>query len=528
MTNEDLAVGTPAQRREIRTLLEEEATAEELATQLDFSSLTNGDLYAAWHSSAPMEPMIRLHFLRCLYDWDFAEAARYTESEDDRKPLGFEDTWSRSAVSRAWYNRFTDDLCFTIEQYAQATTDIAAEVGHELAIKLAEPQTEGTSEPTQSRQRREALKQMPSTVLGLVKADVDILPDRAGNTQYPLAQFLEIESRIGLTNGAIEDGCKQYRLANDGDGPGGDIFRHYLKENSVEELLNRFHRANTTITQAAKQRLDFSRPVTVALDFTSVPYYGERRDDYVFGAQPGRRHSYQQEFYAISVVTDDVQFVLAFGMRKKGQTVGEITRELLDTASEMVNIQRVYADREFATAEVIDTLESQPVKYVIPVPANQRIRREIRRMQHDGYGIYGPTRTGSTQDRAETTLALIPSTKDYDASEQRTVPFYTNEDIADGLSVEREWTERKLNNYRYRWGIETGFKALKQFLPVTSSNSDRIRVFHFGFAVVLYNLWRLIDYIVRDTVQAEVDYGDSPLVTVRQFREGLRSFGGFL
>jgi hypothetical protein len=533
MTDESLGAGTPAQRREIRSLLEEGATADDLAAQLDFSLLTHGDSYADWHPSTPMEPMVRLHYLRCLYNWSFAEAARYIDTAEARDSLGFYESRSRSTVSRAWNNRFTDDLRFTIQRYAEATVQIAEEMGDPLAIELAEPQRDGKSEPTEFRLVQDCLERIPPTVMRLVKTDMNFIPARADNAQYQLSQFLDIESRIGLLNGAIEDGCKQYRISNDGEGPGGDIFRHYLKENSVDDLLRRFGQTNQTIAGAAKQRLDFSRPVTVAIDFTPIPYYGERRDEYVFGAKPGRRFSYQQEFAVASVVTEDVRLVLTFRRRRKGETVGEITRDLLNTASDIVNIRRVFADREFATAEVVDELESKGVKYVIPVPSNDRIRRAIQNMSHDvevkeGYGLYGPTRDGPTNDRVETTLALIPSTKQYDNSEQGTVPFYTNEDIDDYDALRREWAERKLNKYRYRWGVETGFKSIKQFLPVTASNDDRIRVFHFGFAVVLANLWRLIDYLVRKETRDEIDYGESPLVTARQFRESLHSGSGFV
>jgi IS4 transposase len=56
---------------------------------------------------------------------------------------------------------------------------------------------------------------------------------------------------------------------------------------------------------------------------------------------------------------------------------------------------------------------------------------------------------------------------------------------------------------------------VKAFLPKTSSKDYRVRLFSFTFAALLYNLWRLTDYLVK--VGLDQAIRSSPVVTARTF-----------
>ena len=43
-------------------------------------------------------------------------------------------------------------------------------------------------------------------------------------------------------------------------------------------------------------------------------------------------------------------------------------------------------------------------------------------------------------------------------------------------------------------------EAIKEFAPWTTSTNFAIRLFHFGFAVLLYDLWLLVDFLVLTLV----------------------------
>ena len=71
--------------------------------------------------------------------------------------------------------------------------------------------------------------------------------------------------------------------------------------------------------------------------------------------------------------------------------------------------------------------------------------------------------------------------------------------------------------YRFRWGIENGFKQIKQFRVQTMSMKYHYRFFNFIFACTLYNVWRLVDLLVKLELMAESEFAYNPLVTADLF-----------
>lgn len=60
--------------------------------------------------------------------------------------------------------------------------------------------------------------------------------------------------------------------------------------------------------------------------------------------------------------------------------------------------------------------------------------------------------------------------------------------------------------YSRRWQIENEYRSIKcDFLAKTSSKAYRVRLFYFVFAVFLYNIWRLTDFLLKAGVDGEVD-----------------------
>jgi IS4 transposase len=156
-------------------------------------------------------------------------------------------------------------------------------------------------------------------------------------------------------------------------------------------------------------------------------------------------------------------------------------------------------------------LDEMRVLYTIPAPKNQRIKREIARMRDEVKVIkefvrHGPVADGRTMQPAHTNLILLPSTKDPEA----TVAFTTNQDVQ---SVQE--AKGQVMRYSRRWGIENSYKTIKDFLAWTTSKEFVVRFFYFGFAVLLYNMWLLVDLLVQLSLDVEHRY--QPRVTAKRF-----------
>jgi len=248
-----------------------------------------------------------------------------------------------------------------------------------------------------------------------------------------------------------------------------------------------------------------------------MAYYGEREGmQMVIGAPGPKSYEWCYKFATLTVVGENIKFTLAMRPVQKGDLVGEVVRDLLRDSREHVAISTVYADSEFCSVDSIRALEDAGARFVIPSPKNRRVKREIQRMDQDvevreDYGIYGVVSAGSTHERAAATLVLLPSMKD----EERTVAFMTNKDVKAGSEVEQKYTRSVIDRYSRRWGIENSYKTIKEFLAWTTSKDFTARFFYFGFAVLLYNMWLLVDLLVQLSLDIEHRY--KPLATAKWF-----------
>jgi putative transposase len=115
-----------------------------------------------------------------------------------------------------------------------------------------------------------------------------------------------------------------------------------------------------------------------------------------------------------------------------------------------------------------------------------------------------------------------------------TVVFETNHPYVTASNADKQqmdgrafihMIERLIRWYRRRWGIENGFKKQKHFMVRTTSTERDYRFFNFVFACVLYNVWRLVDLLVKLAIDGEnTSYG--PRVDANQFLTVAKQFYG--
>jgi len=82
--------------------------------------------------------------------------------------------------------------------------------------------------------------------------------------------------------------------------------------------------------------------------------------------------------------------------------------------------------------------------------------------------------------------------------------------------VDRRQTRRKVEQYNRRGGIETAYKKIKEFAAWTTSKEFEVRLWHFGFAVLLYNAWLMVDFLVQ--VGLDKEFRSKPRITADRFR----------
>lgn len=135
----------------------------------------------------------------------------------------------------------------------------------------------------------------------------------------------------------------------------------------------------------------------------------------------------------------------------------------------------------------------------------------------DEYAMHGPVKDGVSNTRVETTLVGLPPDEDHDEYQA----FLTNLTVNDEIGLDRRQTHKRIKRYTRRGGIETAYSKIKEFAPWTTSTAFSVRLFHFGFAILLYDMWPLVDFLVQVSLGI-VEFRPKPRGCDPRFRGFLR------
>ena len=333
---------------------------------------------------------------------------------------------------------------------------------------------------------------------------------RAENATYEDARFFELQAFMGMVGCGTAQGAARFQYRRGKDyGPHGDTHLRAVKQFDQDGLLNGFDAATDRLLSVITSEASFRRPVTVALDITTVPYYGDvEAMPMVSGTTDGDRRAFK--FATLSVVGWNIPLILAVEPVRESSSWDEnppnrthrVVRRLVRRAQEHVPIEMVLCDREFDSKSVYQTLSNLDVNYLIPKRVHSAEREAIETMDEDGQEVATESATVHVEQGSHAMQFLyVPSTKG-----ESTAVFATNR------SIDPEEAEAFCRRYSRRWQIESEYKSIKNdFLAKTSSKDYRVRLFYFVFAVLLHNIWRLTDFLLKAGVSSEMNY--APVLT---------------
>jgi len=144
---------------------------------------------------------------------------------------------------------------------------------------------------------------------------------------------------------------------------------------------------------------------------------------------------------------------------------------------------------------VFQTLSNLDVNDLIPKRINRDERESIAQMEEDSKDVAVERASVDTETGTHAMRFLyVPSTKG-----DGTAVFATD------LPVGPDEAETFCHRYSRRWRIKNEYKSIKNdLLAKTSSKEYRVRLFYFLFAVLLHDIWRLTDFLLKPAVGIQV------------------------
>ncbi|QIO25360.1 transposase [Haloarcula sp. JP-L23] len=481
-----------------------------------FDTLEDG--YPEWHPAPySFHGMLRLFLYREITGQSYRSLTQYPELAE---VFGLERIPDESVLSRTWRNRFDDGVRefvttaahYVVRQVHDFGPDVPEVRPKEEIITPRKDPGEFSDDEDEARSSEQFTDEQITRMTRLARdhgfGGFD--SDRAENASYDDTQFFELQTFMGMVGCGTPQGAARFQYRRGSEyGPHGDTHLRAVKQFNPDNLLRGFDEATDRLLSVIESETSFRRPVTAAIDITTVPYYGGVEDmAMVSGTKESDGRAYK--FATLSVIGQNIPLVLAIEPvressewdRNPPNQVHRVVRRLVKRAKEHVPIETVLCDREFDSKQVFQTLSNLGVNYLIPTRIGPSERDALDTMDEDGEDTAVESasvhlETGSHEMR----YLYVPST-----SGEGTTVFATN------LRVGPDEAETFCRRYSRRWQIENEYKSIKHdFLAKTSSKDYRVRLFYFVFAVLLHNIWRLTDFLLKAEVKGKMNYG--PVLT---------------
>ncbi len=403
--------------------------------------------------------------------------------------------------------RLTKDITGLIDFAVWQIREAASKRGVVLDFAVGAKPKKGVSDRTFYRKKSEKLREttrlMRRQMYPMVKLEL------GRNSTYKQEDFLDMLTHVALTHDFTENGSNTYAYQRKGRTPTADTLLYHMKKyghrKAVEGMYDRVFEA--TIEMARKAGF-LSRPLDLAIDMTDIMYYGDSCDYMVVGTKPTKGTCYAFKFATVTAVLNGERFILYTIPVDKDRSTAATVRSLLEFVKGKVSISRVYLDRGFSNTGVIEYLNSQGVKFVMPAVKSYRIKGIMRLNKAPYVTDYRMVDTFMV-GRAWMKLVLLkPSNGKGNPDE--TYAFVTN---IEGITPKNAGMIQDF--YDRRWGIETAFRVKEAFRARTTSKNYIVRLFYFLFSVTLYNLWIMVNTLISLSIFGKLP--DRPLVTAKLF-----------
>ena len=263
-------------------------------------------------------------------------------------------------------------------------------------------------------------------------------------------------------------------------------------------------------------RVLLRKPMITSADEHDVPVmFKNINEEYMATGKPKGGTSKRLRYTTVKIANGALPLTITAHPTGKKYDKADIARQLVETNRKNgIQSKMHLLDSGYWTASVLHTLDSINQPFIMPAKKNSKVMLAVEAYDKGtGKQVLRYTVRGKTAT-ATITLVIVPrkDAKKSDPLKDRYLVFATN------FSVREART--KLANipaeYRWRWGIETGFRVAKQVRPFTCSRNPSVRLVLFYSTMILYNLWAISCWHAGGTDGTRDDLYIRPPITMKR------------
>ena len=284
-----------------------------------------------------------------------------------------------------------------------------------------------------------------------------------------------------VTGGAIEGNCNRFDHV-----PSGATVRSYLNDELTITELPEIECKVQGQLRANLPRCLWKRSLDLAMDFQDEPFYGKDPTLCAYACR-GEAHQGTTWFYRVATVYavhHQIPYTLGIVFLLPEYSVLKVLQALLvQVAALKLRIRGLYLDKGFRCREVITFLKNKPYETILACPirgtkAGTRALCFGRSSYFTEYTFYSGNPAAYTA-----TVAVIRAYEKLHTQRHAVWLLYVL------VNVKIRNPQAIRSRYRSRFGIETGYRCMRQTHAMTTSRNPALRFFLLGVAFLITNLW---------------------------------------
>nr|QNT35673.1 hypothetical protein HAHEADPM_00007 [uncultured Methanosarcinales archaeon] len=281
--------------------------------------------------------------------------------------------------------------------------------------------------------------------------------------------------------------------------PCADTVHTYMKENDVGEMMSFFRKMNSEFIDM----LDIGNsPQTVAMDFHTIPYYGDKNTKGVVGIQPKNGTSWGYSYLTADLVEGCKLTLDIVNLTALNKNYGTLIEGVINRINQLgIAIDKILMDREFFNLASIITLDTANINYVMPAKLDKRIKKILRDFEMAEGMVPGVIKHKFRDKSSPNFYLVIVPNKNYNPSKREgkdNKKFFVFATSIKFDSV-KEFTKNIPKEYRKRWNIETGYRMKNIFKIRTCSKSGVVRSLFFILRCIMHNCLNVLKQVVSIT-----------------------------
>lgn len=309
------------------------------------------------------------------------------------------------------------------------------------------------------------------------------------NSKYNQFDMHNALISLCIGNQYAESGMKRLAVESSlSKTPSGSLIRDTISKIHEQQMKQKVHDALDSTVSNLQDLGMFRKQVMVAIDKHHIPRYDKKPEPFLLRSRYQNGTDKFETYITIQCVEQAARAQIGCHHVTFLDNNPNLVRKLLtDCTKNGIRTSLVLLDREFFSVGVISQLKKMHCTFLMPCTKRPAVKEALQEhLRGERRWVSECTITTYGGKSESFTLVIVPKRDSNDPDPlNRYVVFATN--ISSGKILRNIW--RIPQDYKRRWGIETGYVGVEKFRPRTTSRNHSIRLLYFYYSLILFNAW---------------------------------------